>query len=220
MKKIDENIYYKRIRYYNIYIIKGPNGDILIDTGFRFMKRTLKKTLDKFNIKLIILTHVHIDHSWNTAYLSKRYKAKIAVSKNDLSNIDNSNIVSYPSKKRYKLWTKIMHFGMKHFKQDKYVPDILLIGDKEYTFNGVNLKIIDLKGHTTGSIGILYNNYLFAGDALVNRKKYVEIAYQNQDNDEALKSMLKIKEIHPKIIFIGHDRPIKYDKYLKSIKKQ
>ena len=114
MKQIDKDIYHKRIRYFNIYIIKGIDGDILIDTGFIFSKRSLKKTLDKFNIKLIILTHAHVDHMWNTSYLSKRYNAKIAMSKDDIENLNNQNIKSYPSRKRYKLWTKIMHFGMKN----------------------------------------------------------------------------------------------------------
>ena len=59
------NIYMKRFLYFNVYVIKGINGDILIDTGFIGIKLFLKKWLDKFNIKLIILTHAHIDHIWN-----------------------------------------------------------------------------------------------------------------------------------------------------------
>ena len=71
-KKI-ENIYIKNINYCNLYVIKGKNGDILIDTGFILRKRYLKKWLDKFNMKLIILTHAHIDHIWNAAYIKKLY---------------------------------------------------------------------------------------------------------------------------------------------------
>ena len=41
MKKID-NIYVKRIGYFNLYVIKGKDGDILIDTGFICMKRIIK----------------------------------------------------------------------------------------------------------------------------------------------------------------------------------
>ena len=41
MKKID-NIYIKRIGYFNLYVIKGKDGDILIDTGFICMKRIIK----------------------------------------------------------------------------------------------------------------------------------------------------------------------------------
>lgn len=39
MKKIYDNIYMKRFNYFNLYIIKGNDGDILIDTDFIGMKR-------------------------------------------------------------------------------------------------------------------------------------------------------------------------------------
>ena len=76
---------------------------------------------------------------------------------------------------------------------------------------------MSLPGHTDGSIGILYNNYLFAGDALVNRGKYPEIAYQNQDNELAKKSYNKIIKLKPKLIFVGHDKKIYYDKLNKNM---
>ena len=79
---------------------------------------------------------------------------------------------------------------------------------------GINLKIISLPGHTNGSIGIQYKNYLFAGDALVYRKKHPEIAYQNQDNKEAIRSYNKILDLSPEMIFIGHDKAISIDKLI------
>ena len=183
------------------------------------MRSALRRTLDRFNVKVIILTHAHVDHVWNAAYLSRRYKAQIAIGKEDVINLNNYNINPKPSKRRYRLWTGLMNFGMKHFKQPKFTPDIELEGDKDYEFCGEKLRIVNLSGHTNGSIGVLYKGYLFAGDALVNRKSYVEIAYQNQNNECAKESMNKIKELHPKKIYVGHDRPIKYDKLVKSMKK-
>jgi len=83
---------------------------------------------------------------------------------------------------------------------------------------GLNLKIISLSGHTNGSIGIMYKDYLFAGDALVNRKKHPEIAYQNQNNQEALNSYQKIIELSPQIIFVGHDKLVTKDKLKEEYK--
>ena len=60
MKIIKDNIYCKRFGYFNIYVIKGNNGDILIDTGFILMRKKLIKWLDNFNIKLIILLLINI----------------------------------------------------------------------------------------------------------------------------------------------------------------
>lgn len=217
MKKFD-NVYMKRFLYFNVYVIKGKDGDILIDTGFVGIRKGLKKWLDNFDIKLIILTHAHVDHIWNVAYLKKLYNCEVAIGKLDIDNIDNSIINSSPSNDVYKVWTKLMNWGMKRFVPDKFDVDMCLVDNQVIDRYGLELNIINLSGHTNGSIGVLYNDYFFVGDALVNRRKSrVEIAYQNQNNDEAKKSILKILNKKPKIVFIGHDREISFDKLNKSI---
>lgn len=212
MKKQIDNIYIKRFFYFNLYVIKGKDGDILIDTGFIFMKKRIKKWLDKFNIKLVILTHAHVDHIWNANYIKELYSCEIALGKNDLKNLDNSIINSKPSNKKHNNWCKLMNYGMKKFKAKEFDVDILLTDKQIINKYGLNLKVIYLPGHTKGSIGILYNDYLFAGDALVNRGKYVTVAYQNQKNQNALKTYKKIKLLNPKLIFLGHDKYITSDK--------
>lgn len=220
MKFLEDNIYMKRIKYFNLYVIKGVDGDILIDTGFIGMKRKIKKYLDKFNIKLIVLTHAHVDHSWNASYLKKLYNCKILMSREDIVNIDNSNINSKPSLKRYKAWTKLMNKGMKLLKQKEFTPDIIIDEDTSITACGINLDIINLKGHTNGSIGVLYKNNLFAGDSLVNRKRtHSQIAFQNQNNECAIKSFRKIIDLNPKMIYVGHDKPIDNDKLMISYER-
>ena len=216
MKKFN-NVYTKRFGYFNLYVIKGKNGDILIDTGFIGMKKNIKKWLDNFDFKLIILTHAHVDHIWNAAYLKSIYNCEIAMGKLDIENIDNSKIQSTPSKKKYRLWTKLMNLGMKKFISQNFDIDYELEDKQILKKYGLKLEIINLPGHTIGSIGILYDKYLFCGDALVNRKrKKAEMAYQNQDNEAAKESILKIIDIEPELIFIGHDKEIPYNKLKKS----
>lgn len=216
MKKFD-NIYVKKFGCFNLYVIRGNDGDILIDTGFILMKNSIKRWLDKFNIKLIILTHAHVDHIWNVSYIKDLYNCEVAIGKFDVDNIDNSKICSIPSSKKYKHWTYLMNWGMKKFIPDFFNIDYKLEDNQIINKYGIKLKIVHLPGHTTGSIGIMYNNYLFCGDSLVNRKiNRVQIAYQNQDNIAACESVRKIVELHPKLIFAGHNRLIKYNKLLSS----
>lgn len=208
MKKPIENIYSKKINYCNLYVIKGKNGDILIDTGFIGRKQYLKRWLDKFNIKLIILTHAHVDHIWNAAYIKKQYNCQIALGIQDIENLDNSKINSKPSNKYHRTWTKLMNYGMRKFVPKCFDVDILLKENQVIKRYGIELKITSLPGHTNGSIGIIYKNYLFAGDALVYRRRKPQIAFQNQNNEAAINTYQKILDISPKIIFIGHDKAI------------
>lgn len=212
MERQIENVYIKKFYYFNLYVIKGKHGDILIDTGFIGMKKNIKRWLNKFNIKLVILTHAHIDHTWNAAYIKKLYNCKIAISQKDIEYIDNSKIHSEPSAQNHKKWTKLMNWGMKKFSPKYFDIDYVLRDNQIIRKYGIELKITDLSGHTNGSIGIIYKNYLFAGDALVNRRKKPQIAYQNQNTKAALNTYQKILRISPEIIFIGHDKEVTIDK--------
>lgn len=215
MRKNIENIHIKKINYCNLYVIKGKSGDILIDTGFIGRKKYLKKWLDKFNIKLIILTHAHVDHVWNAAYIKKQYHCQIAIGSQDIENLDNSKINSKPSKKCHRLWTKLMNYGMKKFIPNNFDVDMFLRENQIIKRYGIELKITSLPGHTNGSIGIIYKNYLFAGDALVYRRRKPQIAFQNQNNEAAKTTYKKILNISPEMIFVGHDKFITLDQLQK-----
>lgn len=216
MEKRYDNVIMKRFYYFNLYVIRGKKGDILIDTGFICMKKRIKKWLDQFNIKLIILTHVHVDHSWNVKYIKDLYNCQVAIGIKDKVNIDNSKIDSIAKSLKLQRWTNLMNWGMNKFIPQEYEVDYYLKNNEIIKKYGLELKIISLKGHTTGSIGIKYKDYLFVGDALVNRGTKVSIAFQNQHPLDAVKSIKKILKEKPKIIFVGHDKEITKDKLYKS----
>ena len=216
MEKQFDNIYMKRFYYFNLYVIKGKNGDILIDTGFICMKKKVKKWLDQFNIKLIILTHVHVDHAWNTKYIQDLYNTKVAIGAKDKKNIDNTKIEAIAKSQKLLRWANLMNWGMNKFIPSEYKVDYYLKNNEKINKYGLELKIICLKGHTTGSIGIKYKDYLFVGDALVNRGKKVSFAFQNQHPLNAVKSIKKILKEKPTITFVGHDKEITKDKLFSS----
>ena len=105
---------------------------------------------------------------------------------------------------------------MNKFIPNEYEIDYYLKNNEKIKKYGLELKIISLKGHTTGSIGIKYKNYLFAGDALVNRGTKVSIAFQNQHPLDAVKSIKKILKEKPELTFVGHDKEITKEKLYRS----
>ena len=131
MKKFD-NIYMKKFLYFNVYVIKGKDGDILIDTGFIGMRKSLKKWLDKFNIKLIILTHAHVDHVWNVDYLKKLYGCDVAIGKLDVENLDNSKIENSPKSRFFNGWAKLMKWGMNKFVPKRFDIDMYLEDNQNF----------------------------------------------------------------------------------------
>ena len=64
------------------YIIRGAEGDLLVDTGFYMNRRALLQWLSVYSVKWIFLTHAHPDHDWNAAKLQKEGK-KILLNERD-----------------------------------------------------------------------------------------------------------------------------------------
>jgi hydroxyacylglutathione hydrolase len=67
----------------NCYLVKTPSGYILIDTGLQKKRNDLVRELETARCKpgdlnLILITHGHLDHNGNTAYLREWYDVEIA----------------------------------------------------------------------------------------------------------------------------------------------
>ena len=64
------------IRYYaqggmTCFVLRGTDGDLLIDTGMPQIWNGLQRWLGQYQIKHVLLTHAHADHDWNAAKLQK-----------------------------------------------------------------------------------------------------------------------------------------------------
>ena len=62
----------------NCYLISEGRNAILVDTGSSQCLDLVISECDKYNLKLIVLTHVHFDHAENAAEISKRYGVPVA----------------------------------------------------------------------------------------------------------------------------------------------
>ena len=68
----------------NCYLLVGGKDAVLVDTGReKYQDKVLGACLD-YNVRLIILTHGHVDHVQNAAYLAQWLQAPIAMHEADL----------------------------------------------------------------------------------------------------------------------------------------
>jgi hypothetical protein len=79
---------FHRITDTNSYLVKTNNSYVLIDTGYSTNRKELEKQLAESgctpgNLKLILITHGHFDHTGNCAFLREKYGAPIAMHKGD-----------------------------------------------------------------------------------------------------------------------------------------
>ncbi len=192
----------------NCYIIRGTDGDILVDTGMPNYRDEIETWLLNYNVKLIVLTHGHNDHIGNAAYFSKLYNAPIAMSVYDIGLAENNLLHKvYPigtvAKAIFSFSKKLMSKQSEQFDVDILLEDGMELG-KDF---GADCKAVELDGHTRGSFGFVSGTDLYVGDAAVN---YVRPAFpvMCESPKAARISLDKIRLLKAERIFFGHGSPI------------
>lgn len=193
----------------NCYLVSEADSSILVDTGLKGNERKILNACKGKNVKLIVLTHGHIDHIQNAAYLANQLQVPIAMHEKDIVLIHNN---LYREMKSNGFSGNIVKFfsvvSAKYAKIQTFVPDVILKeGDRLLNY-GIDGEVIELPGHTQGSIGIkLGDQYLLAGDALMNFfTPGVSLLYE--DREQMQKSAKRISDMGRLIIYFGHGNAV------------
>ena len=161
----------------------------------------------KFHVSLIVLTHGHLDHCQNAAYLSDALQIPIAMSSKDLNLIPDNRTQSLSAKTflgKIVLWVSLRSFEKDYL--ERFEPAIYLKDGDDLSQYGVDAKIVALPGHTKGSVGVEIGENLFVGDALMNMF-YLTVSMLYTDEREMLESVKAVQAFGEKTIYFGHGKP-------------
>ena len=199
----------------NCYIVADNDNAILIDTGRKKYREKILEKCKEFHVSLIVLTHGHMDHCQNAAYLANALHIPIAMNKKDMDLIlDN--------RKQYLLAKTllgkiVLSVSLSSFEKDSlevFEPILYLKNGDDLSEYGIAAKVVELPGHTKGSIGIEIEDNLFVGDALMNMF-YPTVSMLYVDEQEMLSSAKHISELGDKTIYFGHGKPKRNRKWVK-----
>lgn len=188
---------------------ESTSNIVLIDAGLAadmdFIKSLQStKLIDK--IGLLILTHGHYDHVGHAALLQKQYGIKVAIHEHDAESVKHGRM-DFPPANGFlgNIIRSTSIKGMEKAQYDKFAPDII-ITNEEYLLDFNSFRIVHLPGHTDGSIGVLFNNCLFAGDLVMNMPLPSPSMFA--DDFSLLQiSIKKAKMLSANIIYPSHGHP-------------
>jgi len=213
--------YKSSIGYPSSYMFFGDDEIAIIDTGtLDFPRRELLKTIEKRgydfqkHVKMIIITHPHLDHIGGLKWLRNKTKAEVAafegveelLKKPSKIFEKNFNVGTFS---KLKLKTLNPTFDYEELKGVNV--DHPLEQGETLTFGNHKLKVYHTGGHCFGHI-VLYDplrEVLFAGDEVLCHpqsplKFFIDLTGDVEKREHALKVLNKL---NPKYLLPAHDEP-------------
>ena len=142
----------------NCYIVgsEPTKEGMVIDPGDE-ARQILKKVKDlQLDIKVIVLTHGHIDHIGAVSEVKEATGAEVAIHTDDAKSISGQEgqLIS------------MLVSGLSYPAPPS--PDRLLNGGDSIDIGDLNFLVLHTPGHTPGGICLLGNGVMFTGDTLFN----------------------------------------------------
>lgn len=179
-KEYDGEPYYWTTFYYY-------NG-IIIDTGCPHTADEAVKFIDemKLNVKVILLTHYHEDHSGGAYLFKDKYNVEVFAPENSLEILANPREI--PAYRKI-VWGQPKPIKASPLKKKMKIDDIII-------------KVIETPGHSFDHVSILVERNLFIGDLVTNVNPIIIMS--EEDSIEVITSLDKILKFKFNIACSGH----------------
>lgn len=177
----------------NAYLV---DRSMLIDVGMDAgsVISELRRYIQPGELKTIILTHCHYDHTGGAGEVAETFGAKVAIHKDDASLLGNAQASASSM------------FGK---KAPSIIPDILLKGGE---FLG-ELEVIHTPGHTPGGI-CLYGagaKVLFSGDTVFQEGGFGRTDLFGGSTVQLVKSIERLSHLDIRAMYPGHGDAVEKD---------
>ncbi len=192
----------------NCYLVTNGRNAVLVDTASGEGYDTVLAECSKYDLKLIVLTHVHFDHAENAAKLAEHFNVPVAFHEADtelFESFDKQPMTSYGLVGKVVLGMSLK--VLRNTVVNKPANTFFIKEGDSLSEYGIDAQIIELPGHTKGSIGVdVAGGKLIVGDALDN---WISPATGHLycDIDALKKSAGKIMSLGPRTLYYGHGKP-------------
>ncbi len=197
----------------NTHIVTSDRGVVIVDAGMPHMTRRILGKIHALgygprDVRLILLTHGHVDHAGSAAALKRATGAPIALHRGDIPLVTTRDLKFPPGRNTLaQTITRMVPLFGWAMPLDTFTPDVILEDGLSLGEFGLDARVLHTPGHSDGSVSIACaDGAMFVGDAILN---LVHVSFPLWWNDEraAHASACKIYAWEPHICYSGHGRP-------------
>jgi hydroxyacylglutathione hydrolase len=195
------------------YLIETEDGLLLVDTGSRGSEQKvlrLMHSLGRNDLRLIFISHAHLDHYGSASALRRLTGATIAIHSLDAEAMTLGETPLGLARGRGRLVKPLLPFFLRFVKLEPTPPNRLLEDGEWLAGFSLDTRIVHLPGHTPGSACLLVDGRLaFVGDLLSSTGRPHVQCYYAHDWSLISSNLSRLKAFQPEWIYPGHgNRPL------------
>ncbi len=190
------------------YLIEHDCGLMIVDAGLPGSESKVIDLLHKLkrdDLKLIFISHAHLDHYGSAAALRRLTGAKIAIHHADENAMAHGKTILGSVHGRGRLVKSILPLMETYFKPEPTPADILLEDGDILGIDGLEGNVLHTPGHTPGSSClVIQGGFAFVGDLISSNGKPHVQPYFAQDWSNIPISVKKLQAVKPNWVYPGH----------------
>ena len=193
----------------NCYLVSKDGKAVLFDTSSGESVSKVMEACSGYEMKALVLSHPHFDHAENASVISERFNIPVAYHSADDEIFDDYD--AQPLKSYGLVGFVVLKMSVKVLRQTKvdrpknhyYIKE----GDTLADYGFPEIRVVELPGHTKGSIGLLIQDHsILVGDALDNWI-IPATGHLYYDLDIQKKTAQRIRSFGHRMIYYGHGKP-------------
>jgi glyoxylase-like metal-dependent hydrolase (beta-lactamase superfamily II) len=197
-------------------LLEAPQGLTLVDCGSSRQERWVLQAMQRLgrsDLRLIFITHAHLDHYGSAAALRRLTGAPVAVHRDDAGAMALAQTNVGQARSYGRLVWLILPLAELLLRPTPLEADLLLEDGDDLGIDGLLARVLHTPGHTPGSACLIVQDRLaFAGDLILTTfRPHVQQLYA-QDWSLIPSSLARLQALRPEWIYPGHGQyPLRGD---------
>jgi hydroxyacylglutathione hydrolase len=195
------------------HLVESDAGLVLVDAGLpRFERKVVRRlrALGRDTLRLIFITHAHLDHYGSAAALRRLTGAPIAIHRADGDAMARGLTPIGSVRRHGRLLWGLLRLFEPYLRPEPTVPDVLLDDGDDLRAHGLDAVVLHTPGHTPGSSCLIVEGRLaFVGDLLSTTvRPRVQRSFAH-DWSLIPDSLARLQALRPEWVYAGHGwRPL------------
>lgn len=198
----------------NAYLIDGEEL-VLIDTGGVGTGRRIARYIESMgrsitDLRLIILTHLHWDHTGSARWLGRRSGASVLAHAAEATPSRNGGLALVPN--AFGPWGFIIAILRALLRRPRPVPLSGVLQDGQVLPVMGGLRVVHAPGHSPGSVCLYLerSRVLFPGDLIVSNVGRLSRPYPRGDEHSRVQeqSLQKLRGLEVDAVLPSHGKPV------------